>query len=181
MSTSTVEPVFATVSDLPPETDTVRICSAAEKVGVYGTVVGAQKIRALWGIYLNNEKSRATILAQGFSINGMKIKVSSKNPFILRGDSETPSTRLTIEGIPLSYSDGEIVEHLKEFNIKLLGPLTLDRARDSDGKLTRWLTGRRWVWIEAPPNPLPRSITMAPFTESLYHMEKNAPKTLKRS
>ncbi|GFR60904.1 hypothetical protein ElyMa_001835000 [Elysia marginata] len=31
MSTSTVESVFATVSDLPPETDTVRICSAAEK------------------------------------------------------------------------------------------------------------------------------------------------------
>ncbi|GFS16103.1 hypothetical protein ElyMa_003205700 [Elysia marginata] len=49
------------------------------------------------------------------------------------GDAETGSIRLTIDAIPLPYSDNEVLDHLKEAGVKLLGPLTLDRVRDGDG------------------------------------------------
>ncbi|GFR58624.1 hypothetical protein ElyMa_003484600, partial [Elysia marginata] len=37
--------------------------------------------------------------------------------------------------------------------------------------MTRWLTGRRWLWIEVPKVPLPRTLHLAPFTATLYHRE----------
>ncbi|GFR94802.1 Gag-Pol polyprotein [Elysia marginata] len=55
--------------------------------------------------------------------------------------------------------------------INTLGPLILDRARDGEGKLTRWLTGKRWVWIELPKTTLPRTVDMGPFRASLFYRE----------
>ncbi|GFS18867.1 hypothetical protein ElyMa_005017300 [Elysia marginata] len=104
-----------------------------------------------------------------------KIVLKNQNPLVLRsGDGtgkEVPTTRLTVDGLPVSYSKGELEEKLRKLNLNILGSLILDRARDSDGRMTCWLTGRRWLWIEVPKVPLPRTLYLAPFTATLYHRE----------
>ncbi|GFR90991.1 hypothetical protein ElyMa_004317100 [Elysia marginata] len=45
--------------------------------------------------------------------------------------------------------------------------------------MTRWLTGRRWLWIEVPKVPLPRTLHLAPFTATLYHTEMKSLRTSK--
>ncbi|GFS07486.1 hypothetical protein ElyMa_006570800 [Elysia marginata] len=37
--------------------------------------------------------------------------------------------------------------------------------------MTRWLTGRRWLWIEVPKVPLPRTLHLVPIAATLYHGE----------
>ena len=44
-------------------------------------------------------------------------------------------------------------------------------ARDKNGKLTKWETGRRFVFITVPATPLPKLCTMGIFSAELYHRE----------
>ena len=160
----------------------VYICTAAEKTSGYGTICGTQFLGPLVRIYPAEVKARAILLAKGLTIKGGKVTLYAKNPFILVNGNgeEVPSTKLTVDGIPLSYSGEEIVDKLKNMGVNLLGPLVMERARNDEGKMTRWLTGRRWVWIETPKTPLPRNITCEPFTAKLYHKEmKQTQKTTK--
>ena len=50
--------------------------------------------------------------------------------------------------------------------------LIAERDRDSNGKLTRWITGRRFIYIGAPDSPLPRTLEIGIFKASLYHREQ---------
>ena len=158
------------------------MCAAAEKVGGFGSILGAQILKFLWRLYPKDSKTRATLLAQGFTLFGSRVKMYAENPYVLKNGNgaEIQSTRLTVDGVPLSYSANEICGRLKEAGANLLGPLVLDRARTSEGKLTRWLTGRRWVWIELPSTPLPRTIDLSPFTGSLYHKEMQNEKRVQK-
>ncbi|GFR81985.1 hypothetical protein ElyMa_000616300 [Elysia marginata] len=173
MSSRGVEPVFALAGELPNEVTIAHICSAAESTAGYGTVIGAQRIGALYRIYPADTKARITILSLGFSVKGTKISLKGQNPFIIRGNNgeEIKTTRLTVDGVPISYSDTDIAVKFKKMGINSLGPLILDRARDGEGKLTRWLTGKRWVWIELPRTTLPRTVDMGPFRASLFYRE----------
>ena len=47
-----------------------------------------------------------------------------------------------------------------------------EKIRDRDGKLTHFLTGRRFVFINAPLKPLGKSVKIRGFTARLYHKEQ---------
>ena len=52
----------------------------------------------------------------------------------------------------------------------------MERDRDERGGLTRWLTGRRCVYIRIPGRALPEKISIGSATATLYHREqKNKP------
>ena len=177
-SMKSVEPIFLKGSDTEQDVSVALICSAAEKISGYSSICGAQFLSGLWRIYASNTTARASLLAHGITIKGRKIVAYDKNPYILRsGEGAIPSTKLTIDGVPISYSGNEITAKLRDMGVKLLGDMKMDRARDEDGRLTRWLTGRRWVWIETPSTPLPRKIECAPFKISLYHKEMKENRT----
>ena len=42
------------------------------------------------------------------------------------------------------------------------------------GGLTRWLAGRRFLYIEVPPHPLPPRLQIGPCKATLYHFEQKA-------
>ena len=56
-------------------------------------------------------------------------------------------------------------------NVKLRSRIGQERIRDPEGRLTDWITGARFVWIETPETPLPRRMDIGPFHASLYHRE----------
>lgn len=173
-----VRPIFMTERQLPMELLdklTVRaICSAAEKTCGYNTMEGAQLINGLWRVYPKTEEARATLLISGLALEGFNITLKDKNPFIVNNEEEAPSTRLLISDIPLSFSNEDIANALEALGCKLQSTIRFECDRDNNGRLTRWKTGRRFVYIQVPANPLARTVKIGIFTAKLYHREQNA-------
>ena len=51
-------------------------------------------------------------------------------------------------------------------------PIKLERARDADKKLARFLTGCRFLFITVPTRPLEKSLRVNLFTAKLCHKEQ---------
>ena len=47
-----------------------------------------------------------------------------------------------------------------------------EKIRDRDGKLTSFLTGRKFVFINTPLKPLEKNVKIRGFTTRLYHKEQ---------
>ena len=54
----------------------------------------------------------------------------------------------------------------------LRSSLINDKIRNKDGKLTRFLTGRRFVFVNIPQRPLERTVKIGGFTARLYYKEQ---------
>ena len=174
-----IPPVFVK-KDLPQAGDrffsTADICGAAERAVGFQQIDGAQQIGGLWRIYPMSVESRHKLLIEGFTLRGVKVTVSSQNPFLVKrtdgSETEMRPTKLIIGGVPYSGSDSEILESLKALNLTIMSDLAYELDRDRDGKLTRWKTGRRFLYVDCPPKPLGRTLKIGRFEATLYHREQ---------
>ena len=176
-----VPPVFVPCRNLPDGGDTDKpytvheICAAAEKTSGYNTIIGAQRIGGLWRLYPKTMDSRTTLLLKALEIRHHTVTLFDKNPFIVRtlqGEREAPTTKLIIGNLPISYSNEDIERKLVQIGCEPHSKLLMERDRDEKGGLTRWLTGRRFVYIKVPTRPLPEKINIGPATATLYHREQ---------
>ena len=174
-------PVFIKNRDIP-NSDSVRpdcleLCIAAERVSGRGSVIGAQDIKGLWRIYPATKEARNELLIKGIIVRDVSVTLHETNPFSIRDDGvERPSTKVFIDGIPISVADSEIEHSLVKLGCELRSAIKHERARDSDGKLTRFITGKRFVFITIPTTPLEKSMLVSVFTASVYHKEQRAVK-----
>lgn len=180
------EPVFVLNAHLPAfeqkSFSTAEICTAAEKVCGFNTIEGAQRIGGLWRVYPRQKEGRQKLLIHGLVLRGVTVNVCSKNPYLMHtsdtsnvGDKlafQQATTRLVISNVPLSFSDSEILETVKQLGVNILSKLIAECDRDANGRLTHWKTGRRFVYIAVPAKPLPKSTRLGPFTAALYHKEQ---------
>jgi len=171
-------PVFLLNKNLPAAEEklfsVVEICTAAERVAGPETMVGAQRIGGLWRLYCKNNNARNDLLTQGLILRGHTIMPLASNPFGGRGHDAEQSTKLIIGNVPLSYTNTDILTALKKKNVEVRSNLFDERGRDENGKLTRWKTGRRFVYIALPPTPLPNVMSVGLFQASLYYREQKA-------
>ena len=180
---SSVRPVFIKNRDIPLSDSDVpkvlEICTAAEKSCGQGLIVGAQSIRGLWRVYPATPEARADLLIKGICIRNTSLRPSDTNPYVLRDDTgeEKPSTKLWIDEIPISVADAEIKHALSSLGCELRSAVMMDRARNADGKMTRFLTGRRFVFITVPKTPLVKSVKISVFTAKLFHWEQKMNKS----
>ena len=102
-----------------------------------------------------------------------------KNPYIVKtpdGEKEVQTTKLIIGNLPISYSNDEIERKLLQLGCEPQSKLMMERDRDERGGLTRWLTGRRFVYIRIPDRSPGKKISIGSTTATLYHREqKNKP------
>ena len=185
------DPVFLLKRDLPPATEqsdtdryateALEICLAAERVCVKETIVEAQEIRRLWWIYPLSRLARAQLSIEGITLRGHALTLFDENLFILKGQDgrKTQSTKVWISDIPISCDGADIESALFRLGCVLRSSLIFKRIRNKDGKLTRFLTGRRFIFIDVPSKPLERSLRVGWFTTRLYRKEQ--PKNEKRS
>ena len=164
-----VQPVFVKNTSLPAfdqkEYSTAELCSAAEASTAFNSIIGAQRIGGLWRIYPHNETTRQKLLIGGFVVRKVKITVCDKNPFIITSPNgeriEKATTRVVIGNVPISFSDDEIAKTIASIDqpkIEMRSKLMSERDRDANGKLTKWLTGRRFLFFSSslflqPPYP----------------------------
>ena len=181
-----VPPVFIREDDIP-DGDTfptvLEVCLAVEQSIGRNTIAGSQRLSGLWRIYATSTKARNDLLIQGFTIRGAKLKVCDINPNILKDSTtgeEIPATKLWIDQVPLSVADSEFENSLKQIGCELRSSIKRQRARDTDGKLTRFLTGKRFLFISVPPKPLERKLKVCHYNASVWHAEqKNVQREVK--
>ena len=176
---ATIKPVFFKARDVPfsgesHTTTVLDVCLAAERVSGHGSVVGSQQIGGLWRVYPATREARSQLLIEGIRLRGTVVQMSNSNPFVLRDETgeEKPSTKLFVDNIPISVADTEIEHSLRKIGCELRSSIKNERARNTDGKLTRFLTGRRFVFITVPPVPLDRTVKVSIFTAKLFHKEQ---------
>ncbi len=169
------EPVFVTARALPSLhvlPDTIDMCRAAENTSGRGSIRGAQRIRGLWRIYPRRQEARDKLLLEGMNLWGTQVSLLPKNPFTLQDqNNEKPATKLWVGNVPLSVDDNIIETALKKLGCEMRSTVRKELARDKNGKLTNWETGRRFVFITVPTTPLPKMCTMGIFSAELYHRE----------
>lgn len=180
-SSSRIEPVFFLNADVPQEDNkwlgTYEICRAVSDVISEDAVDGAQRIGALWRIYLLEEEARINLLSQGITLRGQQVSLKDRNPLLNIGFENVELTRLFIRNIPLSFDNTEIEKALRsKLGVQLASPLKYSRARTPDNKLTNFKTGDRFVDITVPDSPLPKKLSVGIFTASIYHKEQKQSK-----
>ena len=102
------------------------------------------------------------------------MQVYDNKPFIVRGGSgeEVPVTKVWVSDIPISVDGKDIGTALVRLGFVLRSSLINEKIRNKDGKLTRFLTGRRFVFVNIPERPLERTVKIGGFTARLYHKEQ---------
>lgn len=147
---------------------------AAERTSGQGSILGAQDIRSLWRIYPATKQARTELLIKAMSVRGFLVQVSDVNPFVLRENTgeEKPATKLWISDLPLSVANSEIEHSLTKLGLELRSDIKQERYRDIDNKLTRFETGRRFVFVTVPSKPLDPTLTVSFFVAKVYHKEQ---------
>ena len=93
-----------------------------------------------------------------FSVRGHAIPLSDTNPcqtVTKNGRLET-TTRLVISDLPMHMPVAE-VELLDRIGVDIRSKVMHDLARDEIGRISKFKTGRRFVYIVLPVVPLPKS------------------------
>lgn len=180
MSVSSVEPVFLKNRDIPDSENRISgldLCLAGEQSSGRGSIVGAQDIRGLWRIYPATRQARNDLLTKGMTVRNCCLQVAGTNPFILKDAGyEKPATKVWVSDLPISVASNEIENSLSQIGCELRSKIMNERYRDADGKLTRFETGRRFVFISIPSIPLEKTLRIANFTAKIYHKEQKPTK-----
>ena len=180
---TSAEPVFLLKNDIvngkEKYASTLEICVAAEVTTGRGTVVGAQPIGGLWRIYPKTRAVRNELLIKGFNLRNTSVRVHGTNPFVMKDDRgmDIPTTKVWIDDIPISVATSEVEFSLKRLGCEMRSKIMLERARDNDNKLTRFLTGRRFVFINTPSTPLDKLMPVGDlFKAKVFHKEQKQTK-----
>ena len=178
MDVQNILPLFFKNNDVvgreDDELNVLEVCLAAENVAGEWTIKGAQRIRNLWRIYLNNRPNsvnvREKLLVEGITLRGISVDLLASNPYVR--DPNIPTTRVSISNVPLSYSNDNIKDKFTSMGYKLTSKIFNKRCRDRDNRLTRFLTGRRFFYMEKPAYPVSDHIQFGLFTGRVYHPEQ---------
>ncbi|GFR96206.1 hypothetical protein ElyMa_006292300 [Elysia marginata] len=153
--------------------DGLEVCVSCETTSGKNSIIKAKKISGLWRIYPATREARRRLIIEGISIGQQTVEILDKKPFIVSGDGDKPVTKLIIGNVPLSLSNNEIEDMLKHLNVIPRSSLKEENYRDKDGGLTRFKTGRRFIYIELPSASLPKVAKVDKFTASLYYKEQD--------
>ena len=173
-----VKPVFIKARSVPDAENrtvsVVEMCVAAEATAGKGSIKGAQQIHGLWRIHPANSEARKDLLIKGLNLRQTVIQVADINPFIIKNKTgeEKETTKVTIQDVPISVADSEIEDSLIKAGCELRSAIIAERARDADGKLTRFITGGRFAFITIPATPLDKTMKVSFFTARVYHKEQ---------
>ena len=131
----------------------LQVTVPAEKVSGVETLLGAQEIRELARTVRNK------LLIDSLTLRQQTVQVHDKNPLIVRGGSggEVPVTKVWISDIPILVDEKDIDTALVRLGCVMSSSLSNEKIRNKDGELTRFLTGRRSVFIGMPDRLLDRA------------------------
>lgn len=166
-----IEPVFILHKDIKglisSKFQPIKICRAIHDV-IADDLHGAQQYFGVWKIYIKSLKARETLLNAGFTIRDTCITVHDKNPF---DDKFLHSEKITILDLPLSFSDDNILNFLKQHgHIKLQTNVLYGKVMSESNSKTAFENGDRFLYANAGIIPaLPERVTIDGHRCRIYH------------
>ena len=153
-----VKPVFIKDKDIGDDTITaISICNAVTRVVGTSKLEGVQKIGNIWRVYLKDMSTRLELtVKEQIVINGKAVPVYDQNPnhITFKGLSSknanhrSNNDKLTVKNLPLSVSNQEIENLLKEKNVTLVSPIFYGKIRDENSQLTSFKSGDRYMFVQ---------------------------------
>ncbi|XP_033097675.1 uncharacterized protein LOC117101745 [Anneissia japonica] len=130
-------------------------------------LVGLQKVKNLWRVYIDDHSERVKVITSGLNIRGKHVNVHDVNPYL----SGEISTRILLKDIPLSVRNQEITDALRKLGCNILGEVQYVKFRIK-GKLSRFLNGDRAVFVEPFKDSLPRFLKINNFNARIFHKDQ---------
>lgn len=150
------------------------VCSAMEDVIDCSKIIGCQKIRNLWRLYVKSENARLTLLQHGISVMFQHIDLYDDNPTQFQNRILQP-IKIMIKDIPMSYTNSSIKESLLKQKIKFTSHIMSSKLRDAEGNLTNYFNGDRFAFVdrtETLKNPIPRFVLIGSFVARIHYKEQ---------
>jgi len=173
-----VAPVFVKDSDLHSENmvSEYELCSEVAKQIGSENLIGGQRIKGLWRIYIKTEVSRLKLITERLTFKNITVDVYSENPFRARLNSpDEKVTKITVKDIPLSRGNSSLERYFEAQGVKLKGPIQYAQARDPITKtLSDWLNSDRIVYAEELKSPLPRFINIGTTAARIFYEGQSA-------
>ena len=131
-------------------------------------------IRGLWRVSPLTRIAKNVLLIRWFHSPAANGEEYDKNPFIAKYGSveEVSVTKVWISDNPISVDGKHIETTLGRLGCGKISSLINEKIRNMHGKLTRFLTGRRFVFFNISESPLERTAKIGGFTARLYHKEQ---------
>ena len=127
----------------------------------------------MWRIYIGSLDSRKKLLTEGFDLNNINVRTFEINPFSAGTTKPEESVlKITVQGIPLSVDDGEILKMLKTYGCEPTSDIKLEKIRHPvTRKMTSILNGNRFIYVKpfAEGKFLPRISVCAGLKCRIFH------------
>ena len=162
------------------------MCTALINVIGSSKLEGVQKVNNIWRLYVKDKVSRLELCCkQKLWIGSKQVPLydqnlnSSRQP-VGSGSQDLPQSndKLTIKHLPLSVSNEEIKRMLEENGVSLRSSIRYGMIRDSDGHLTSFKNGDRFVYVKPFSPPLPRKQQIGSINCTVVHHGKDVPCTV---
>ena len=159
----------------------MQICNAVTRIIGQGKLDGVQRIGNLWRIYPTEKAARIELfMSQRLNVEGNPVMLYDQNPYVVGlgragiSGHQLPQQKdkLTIKNVPLSVSNTEIENMLKENGVKFSSSLRYGHVRNELGQLTNYKSGDRYVYVEPFNPPLPVNQKVGDFTCLVFHHGK---------
>lgn len=166
-------PVFFKASDVPSfkTLKEYEVCKSVFEVIDKESVVGCQRIRGLWRIYINNTEDRIKLLANRITLRNQTIGLYKDNPY--RAGLESPDqevVRISIINLPLSKGNSGIEKFLIENEIEKTSDIQFGKIRDPETKeLTNIYSGSRIVYVKPFSKNLLRNAHINGSSVNIYY------------
>ena len=121
-------------------------------------IICCQKSQAVWRITVKTKADRAKLLLSGITIRDHAITVLGSNPRLFNG---METIRLNIGNVPYETPDTEVQAALDILGLKFGSSIQYEFYKDEKKKPTKVKTGRRWVSIVKPSQPLPEWVKVS--------------------
>ena len=184
---TSVAPVFVKDSDVAdPNITPYAMCTALINVIGSSKLEGVQKVNNIWRLYVKDKVSRLELCCkQKRWIGSRQVPLYDQNPNSSRqpvssGPRNLPQSndKLTVKHLPLSVSNEEIKHMLEENGVSLRSSIRYGMIRDSDGHLTSYKSGDRFVYVKPFSPPLLRKQQIGFLSCTVIHHGKDVPCTI---
>ena len=167
-------PLYIKAWEVQSDVTVPELCLDSEKVSGVNSIEGAQLIKNLWRVYPLSIESRSDLLIAGIEVRGKAVTVHDINPLAARDSrgQEKPTTRLIIADLSLHMEEKDIKNVLEKLRVQMVSQIFFELAKNPDRSLSRFKTGRHFVFIKVPEKPLARNIKLGIFSARLLHKEQ---------
>ena len=163
-----IDPVYVKGDDINIRGNVlIKLCNSIHK-NYPGEVYGAQPLNNAWLIYVRSNKTRAALIVNGITIEGVHIPIYDDKPQLQGGKR---SERVVIKDLPATLPPDRILSFLKGYpHIVPRSRVLYAKERMGGEEMSPYINGDRLIYIRPDVNPpLPKETVIGGHPCRIWH------------